>query len=295
MNNPLATLVLFFSLSLMFAGPSARAGDDESEEAELAEATIALKEAALRLAELQAKRYDGGKDSKRAMLGILLGPNHYEKGGVTLAGITPKSGAAAVGLKAGDRITKIGGIDLTKTDHPHAALSKHMRTVKPGEVVAIEYLRGDKRSKADITTKPKSAHILSMVKSDLDFDIDGDFDSLRGFSSEKVSEAVTVYSDRLLPVAGDLARYFEVDEGVIVLDPPEGSELKAGDVLLAIGDADVVSVSKAAEQLAGLEAATGVRVKRRGRERSVNVGPNEFANAIRKEIRVMRIVDDKKP
>lgn len=79
-------------------------------------------------------------DSNRAMLGVTT--EKADKG-VEIQDLTKESGAAKAGLKEGDVITKI---DDKKIETPDD-LSKVIRSHKPGEKVAITYLRDDKEQK----------------------------------------------------------------------------------------------------------------------------------------------------
>ena len=79
--------------------------------------------------------------------------------------------------------------------------------------------------------------------------------------------------------AGGLAQIFG-EEGVIVTDVVEGGPaaeagLEAGDLLLAIGDADVASVDTARRALSSMEVgiATTLRIVRGGRGRAIEVTP----------------------
>lgn len=77
----------------------------------------------------------------------------------------------------------------------------------------------------------------------------------------------------LVELNPDLADYFEVDEGVLVADVAEESELglRPGDVILAVGDREVEDVSDVRRILGSFESGEEIRfrVVRRGDERTV--------------------------
>ncbi|MES1198036.1 MAG: PDZ domain-containing protein [Chitinophagaceae bacterium] len=79
-------------------------------------------------------------DSSRAMLGVTT---EKAEGGVEVQDVTKESGAEKAGLKKGDIITKIGDAKVEDPDD----LSKAVRDHKPGEKVAITYLRDKKEQK----------------------------------------------------------------------------------------------------------------------------------------------------
>lgn len=80
-------------------------------------------------------------DANHAMLGVTT---EEAEGGVVITDITKESAAEKIGLKEGDIITKIDDKKITDSD----ALSKAIREHKPGDKVAVTYLRDKKEQKA---------------------------------------------------------------------------------------------------------------------------------------------------
>lgn len=77
--------------------------------------------------------------STRATLGIRTG-EHKKSGGVEILEITPGGAAAAAGFKTGDIIVRIGDAALSAELAIRDALSRR----KPGDVIAVGVLRGEK-------------------------------------------------------------------------------------------------------------------------------------------------------
>ncbi len=82
---------------------------------------------------------------------------------------------------------------------------------------------------------------------------------------------------RLEQVEGDLAGYFGVDSGLVVMSAPEDSELKAGDVLLTLNGADVGSVSTVVKKLRSADEAIPASVLREGSTLDVSLAPGTGA------------------
>ena len=80
-------------------------------------------------------------DANHAMLGVTT---EETDGGVIINDITKESAAEKIGLKEGDIITQIDAIKITTPDE----LSKAIREHKPGDKVAVTYLRDKKEQKA---------------------------------------------------------------------------------------------------------------------------------------------------
>ena len=253
-------------------------------EAQMKEARKALDEAARRLAELHTTKYGGHGVAKRAMLGILLGDGPM-RGGVEMVGVTPGGGAEQAGLQAGDKIIRIADIDLGEVDRPGRELSLYMKQVTPGESVPVVYERKGEEVDAVIVTQAQSSHMMKMVTSSLD-NLDFDFD-FKDMPQVSVHTAPAT-SDRLMYVEGDLAAYFDVDEGVVVIKAPADSDLKGGDVLLEVDGQSVESVADALVALGDVDGGD-VRVKRKGRNLNVAVDADDFDQVVKEEIRVIRV------
>jgi serine protease Do len=80
-------------------------------------------------------------DSNRAMLGVVT---QADDKGAEIQSITKESAAEKAGLKKGDIITKIDNRKIDGSDDVTDAIRAH----KPGDKIAITYLRDDKEQKA---------------------------------------------------------------------------------------------------------------------------------------------------
>ncbi len=310
------TLLVTAALAVAPAAYSASAADAELQQ-QLQAAQSALDTAAKKLAELHKKRHSLHGKPKKAMLGILLG-DEPSIGGVPLVGTTPKGGAAEAGIKAGDKIVRLADVSLADAEDPMGTLVKVMRGVSPGESVAVTYERNGEAFDTVVVTQPEEAHILTMLDGVLDnlqIDIAVDLDDIEqdalealeqlkdmdGVDLESAQAAIADVRSRLrvmaqepqlIAVDGDLARYFGVDAGVVVVKPQPESELKGGDVLLEVNGNAVDTLDRARELLAQLDdgVAHKAKVRRNGSAKTVTIGANELAYL---EPRIIRIVTDK--
>lgn len=132
--------------------------DDAARQKELDAARTELQRAARRVAELsrgtEALRAPIQIDQAmagRPRLGVLLSGDDAE--GVRITGVTPDSGAARAGLKAGDRLLRVGG-DAITGDGAHARLA-HAHTLladlKADTPVRIAYQRDGRTHEARVT------------------------------------------------------------------------------------------------------------------------------------------------
>ena len=91
-------------------------------------------------------------------------------------------------------------------------------------------------------------------------------------------------------VSGDLAAYFDVESGVLIVEPPADSQLKAGDVLLSVAGMDVADLAVARDLLKDIEGEAQVQVKRHGKRQTLAVAEQEFADlGAMHETRIIRI------
>ncbi len=268
-------------------GAAAGAMADEYEK-RLEEARKQLDEAAARLAEAYSAAYDSGSHKHdRAMLGVLLA-DCCERNGVKLAGVTPGGGADQAGLESGDLLVEVGGTELTGDgNEPLRKLTSFMREVKAGDAVAAVYLRGGEKTEVTITTQAHGQQMMRMLREKVTR-IGEDLGTVR---SRVYAPEPPVPPRELLTfmdVEGDLASYFGVREGILVLRGPDGdSAMKAGDIILSIAGDAPKDASAAYEQLAGIEGDTDVTVMRQGERRAVTVSPGEIGSG--SDVRIIRI------
>lgn len=90
---------------------------------------------------LNGEAYSFNANANHAMLGVTTDES---EAGVIITDITKESAAEKTGLKEGDIITKIDERKITTPDE----LSKAIREHKPGDKVAVTYLRDKKEQKA---------------------------------------------------------------------------------------------------------------------------------------------------
>lgn len=290
MNRTISRFVWAVLLCLMIQPVAAQAekvGVASDFERGIEEARRQLDDAAQRIKALYTEKYGPGKSDNRAMLGILLG-DRGAADGVEIVGVTPGGGAEAAGMQAGDVIVQIGDLYLADAVSPMRGLTSYMKGVSAGDDVRVEFVRDGEHQNVSITTLSKGAHVSKMIDNmDFDFGFSG-LGDVPIVIKEVVHQQAPV-SDKLMAVDGDLARYFDVDAGVIVLEPAAGSMLKAGDVLVTVGDLEITDLQGAHAALGGIDGQAEVFVKRRGKGREVRVAEGEFAAVEVHEKRVIRI------
>jgi S1-C subfamily serine protease len=231
-----------------FAQPTEK---EEAElEAQLEAAREKLEEAAREVAELSSQLTGPVMEDfliaapgmgNRAMLGIAMGESEDRKSGVHIESVTPGGPASEAGLKGGDVIVAVDGKNLRTTDKASsgAALVAHMKTIKPGDRVKVEYLRGGKTHKAEVTTKAMDrAHFMSALPALRALPAVPPMPAVPGepFTMAFRGFGAPFLDMELVTLTPKLGRYFGTDKGVLVVRGPRSADFKLeeGDVIVDI-------------------------------------------------------------
>lgn len=263
-------------LVMALAGPSL--ADDAELEARIEAARAKLDAAAKELASLHASNW--GSEGKRLMLGVLIDDRDREDG-IVLSGITPGGGAEAAGLRAGDRLL---AIDDTLLAHPNEvrSIGDALQTVTPGDSVMVRYSRAGKESIVELIPQPKAHNFISVLDGVGNIDLDLDFSGLEELGEMIDMPHISVAKAprppappapvRLMAIDGSLARYFDVDSGVLVLELDAAIDgLEEGDVLREVDGKPIRSVRQGMTALRTIDDSASVTVVRDGREKTVSL------------------------
>src|SRR4249919_1194 len=278
-------IALAGGLAMAQTAPKARvAKSDPALEAQLASAQKALDAAARRVAEINRElgrdgvanvqiieRRGGGG---RPVIGVVLAPD--AQSGVRIAGVTPESGAAKAGLKAGDRITSVNGTQVLGSDGEMRLdnLRKLMADLDSGKAVRIGYARDGKVQAVNVTPSPdvdlvwvgtpspdmqmRKIRVPGMAP-DVSEEVIriGPRPDCKGKDCKfpALAEAFRWNGLNLASVDPKLGRYFGTDRGVLVLSAgPDLATLQPGDVIQKIDGHAVGSPREAMDALRGKNA-----------------------------------------
>lgn len=208
--------------------------------------------------------YFGGGENT-AMLGVVTDKVDQ---GAKITDITDESGAAKAGLKEDDIITKVDDKKIADPDD----LTKVIRSHKPGDKVAITYLRDKKEQKATAELgKWKGAGFNALTKiPDMDWNVVGP-------KGKMTPGQYFAYGDGR-PKLGLSVQDTEDGKGVKVIDvDDEGNANKAGvkenDVITAINDKEVNSADEVARIVreSREKPSLMLKVKRAGKIQNIEV------------------------
>ncbi len=217
-----------------------------------------------------------------ARLGVSLsvGGEGEEARGARVEAVSPGSPAERAGIRAGDVITAVGGTSVLsplsdaeqeeragrEASAPVGRVIALVRALEPGDTVQVEVLRDGAPSSFSVVTDRAAASTFSF----------GPDIRARVMEAPRVSTFFApgrVAGMSLVALNPELGEYFGASRGVLVTEVPEGSEtgLRAGDVILSIGDREVEDVAHARRVLASYRSGEEVvfQVMRRQRAETV--------------------------
>lgn len=189
----------------------------------------------------------------RARIGLLLGETAEVDGrtGVRVEDVMDDAPAEAAGLMAGDVITAIDGEPLG--DDATEALMGIMEDIEPGDAVEVTYVRDGDRRVANVVTDRMDRVSYLFPGGERSFDVRiaprmrmeslgrpgdrlHDGPDLRVMTPGRFFRSLAPGGLDLVAMNPGLGEYFGTDDGVLVADIDDDSELglRAGDVILAI-------------------------------------------------------------
>ncbi len=200
-----------------------------------------------------------------------------DQSGVMINEVIDDSPAEKAGFEDGDVILEFNG----KTISDNGDLTKAVRGTSPGDKVEVVVLRGGKNKTIDVEVgerEEKNVFFMSGDDDDFTWTMDNemvmDFDNDRGYMG--------VHLDDLNEQMGE---YFGVEDGggalvteVIEDSPADKAGLKAGDVIIRIGENEVDS-SKALHKVIGdtePEQQMAVKVMRKGKSKDLSITLGEM-------------------
>jgi hypothetical protein len=196
-------------------------------------------------------------------------------GGALVTNVTSGGGAEAAGLKVGDIIQSIDGLDLNDAeDGPSAQLRARLRDVETGDRVSIVAERAGDRVNLDIETQAGSGWFTAFGPGSNElrlFSGGGDGDGAYRVNLAPNADRPNLnvfraldfaYSPwgnmELVTVTEDLGRYFDTSEGLLVVSAPGDDamdiDIRDGDVILSISGRTPNSPEHAIRILSSFEA-----------------------------------------
>ena len=257
-----------------------------------------LDAAAREVAELSMQMGGGGPetrvfefrsdDRRRAILGIQLGQGGGDdsKAGARVVAVSPGGPAEAAGLKSGDVIVGIQGVDLRGRDSAERELMQQMQGVEPDQKVKLKVLRAGKVQDFEVTARgaprdrimahggaPGGMHGgfgMAQVMPGMPAGMDGG--GMPGVVGALLGRPGMLGLE-LATLTPKLGQYFGVDQGVLVLKAPEANKLRIeeGDVILAIDGREPRSAAHAAGILRSYQQGEKVKLRVQRQRKAVTL------------------------
>ncbi|HUF71935.1 MAG TPA: PDZ domain-containing protein [Gammaproteobacteria bacterium] len=205
--------------------------------------------------------------------------------GALITQVTPGSGAETAGLKVGDVIQSVNGTAVATADEqPTATLREEIRNVEPGETVALVVERAGRTLNLDVETERGFGGYVGQIPRNGLWVSGGDRNgnapnvSILSGPGERIFRswgfASSPWGDmELVTMSETLGRYFDTDEGLLVLRAPEDDaiDIQDGDVILSISNRTPNSAEHAIRILSSFESGETVEfsIMRDGRRETI--------------------------
>jgi serine protease Do len=209
----------------------------------------------------------------------------YQGDGVLVSHVADGSPAERAGLRQGDVIVSINGKQVSDTDD----ITSFVQSAKSGDHARFEIARASKRQTLTVTLGERPANlddegvhrieIQTGPHGSSDFDPMKWSDTMRAF---KMVGDLPMMSGRgrlgveLQDIDSDLGSYFSVPDGKGALivrvekdTPAARAGLKAGDVIVRVGDSQTDDTESASRAIRASEGKTALTVMRRGKRQVV--------------------------
>ena len=175
--------------------------------------------------------------------------------GVAIVGVSPGSGAADAGLRAGDIITSVNDESLTADSAKEASLRllDFMKGVEEGDKIMVGYLRDGNVGQVEVEPRIVEGHSYAWLGDGQGYVIpDMPQMHLPPEVVQKFRHVAPLYGSswgdmELVELSEGLGRYFGTDQGLLVVNAPKSDALKLldGDVIQSIDGREPTSVGHA--------------------------------------------------
>ncbi|MBN1885281.1 MAG: PDZ domain-containing protein [Candidatus Krumholzibacteriota bacterium] len=225
-------------------------------------------------------------DRKGAFLGIYFDEidrkirrerDYPKRDGVLVTGIIENSPAEKAGIEKGDIVYSFNGEEVEDGGHLVNLIAER----EPGDEVPIVFYRDGKKHEIDLELGRRTQTARTWDEADVDLkiaELAPHFERIGGRCRVMVGGAGPGIGVKLHGLGKDLAGYFDVDGGALVLDvvedsPAEKAGIKAGDVIVMIGDDEIGNPEDVIGILSDFEAGddVGLTIVRKGRKEKVTV------------------------
>ncbi|MDE0645988.1 MAG: PDZ domain-containing protein [Gammaproteobacteria bacterium] len=197
-------------------------------------------------------------DSSSTLLGIEFELNDQQ---LSVKSLNDDSPFKSNGLRTGDVIVSVNGTqvpsDNLRTTFPEFMVNQIAVSSQP---LMLKISRDDEIVELEVPTNQETwqdyFYQSTLVQTPNDQNL-----PLNRFFAREVQQSRLV----LMEIESDLGQYFDVEFGVLVLQAPERSLLKPGDILLEVEDQKIRAISHVRKSLRDRNEKVEARVKRRSK------------------------------
>ena len=187
----------------------------------------------------------------------------------------------ATSLETGDVLISINGVVLDQADNQIELLRTETSKVEAGEKVSMVVERNGQLVELEVPTWSHSElNLPEPVSGAIMHDFHGPWTGSSSWSAPGTLAREVTYSPGVLhviDVEDQLASYFDVEEGVLVVTTPKKQDdIRAGDIILKVGEIESKSAREVNGILGFLEQPVELTVMRNGKQRKISINPKRL-------------------
>ena len=178
-------------------------------------------------------------------------------------------------LHEGDFLVSINDVDLSDFRGAFQRLREEMQNVQIGDTVSIVVDRDGKL--LELTVPTWSRNDFGWQPRDWRPDSGQPYPMVTQPLMTEFRQLIGGRSLDLIDIQQPLANYFDVESGALLVNPPSNQDaLRAGDVILSVGDIETDSAAEVNGILGHLEKPVELTVLRKGKERNETIDPTKI-------------------
>ena len=215
-------------------------------------------------------------DETKGFIGVYL--DRATENGVPITRVVESSPADVARFEAGDVISNVNGVDVFQQDNPIASTIELINSNPPDSTIQITVLREGQEVTLSVATARRSSIAFeendSIARSTILRNLNDLTSRINAFAVESRKFRNMIY---VMEIDEDFGRYFEVENGVLVLAADEIEDIQPGDILLKVNNQTIETTSQVLRLNQVGDDKVTILIKRDNQEKRVTLDKDQFS------------------
>lgn len=215
-------------------------------------------------------------DATKGFIGVYL--DRATENGVPITRVVESSPADVARFEAGDVILNVNGVDIFQQDNPVASTIELINSNPPDSTIQITVLREGQEVTLSVATARRSSIAFeendSIARSSILRNLNDLTRRINAFAVESRKFRNMIY---VMEIDEDFGRYFEVENGVLVLAADEIEDIQPGDILLKVNNQTIETTSQVLRLNQVTDDKVTILIKRDNQEKRVTLNTDQFS------------------